>query len=138
MFNLDVEPIHWEPIPIKDHIGWWYYGAMSESSILVDGKKYGIILRIWSQDGSLNFTHVPLKKFRFQHEYVYPEDDNELGGVTEGTLEALLNTAHIVYNNWLRLHNSRRFQLSAFCTMLNKLYAINHLDAEDAEEEGEE
>ena len=134
MYNLDVEPIHWEPMPIQDHSRWWAYGAMSKSKLTIEGKEYGIILRIWS-DVSLYHTDRPLEDFYCEIEKTYPDHDSVFSGVLEGTLEKVLNDAHLEYLSWIRHHSNRLFQLSAFCTMLNKLYAINHLDSEEEEEE---
>lgn len=134
MYNLDVEPIHWEPMPIKDHERWWAYGAMSKSALQMEGKEYGLVLRIWSS-ASLHRTDQGLEPFYYQREAVYPDHDSVFGGVFQGTLEKVLDDADIEYREWVGIHKNRRFQLSAFCTMLNKLYAINHLDTE--EEEGE-
>lgn len=134
MYNLDVEPIHWEPMPIQDHERWWAYGAMSKSKLMIEGKEYGIILRIWS-DVSVYSTHRPLETFYYQKEVVYPDHDNVFDAIFEGTLEEMLAHAKQGYDTWVRHHSNRLFQLSAFCTMVNKLYAINHLDSEEEEEE---
>lgn len=134
MYNLDVEPIHWEPMPIKDHERWWSYGAMSKSTITVEGKTYGKILRIWSS-ASLHRTDQGLEPFYYQGESVYPDHDSVFGGTFQGTLAEMLNDADVEYREWVGIHQNRRFQLSAFCTMLNTLYALNHLGSEDAEEE---
>ena len=139
MYNLDVEPIHWEPMPIKDHVGWWFYGARSISQLRIEGKDYGLILRIWSQGGSVYSTDKNLEPFHFQWERIYPDHDDQFGPLITGTLEHVLEWAHNDYLDWIRLHGNRLFQLSAFCTALNKLYALNHLGTEDSEDsEGEE
>ena len=98
----------------------------------------GWFLRIWSQDGSLYHTDVPLETFRFQWERIYPDHDNQFGPTASGTLEDMLAKAHDAYQDWIRIHGNRLFQLSAFCTALNKLYALNHLGTEGSEEEEEE
>ena len=134
MYNLNVKPIRWEPLPIQDRQGWWFYGAMGKSTLMVEGEEYGLLLRIWSHDSYLYETDVPLETFKFNHELTFPDQTVRVEPTEEGTLEEMLSLAHTTYKEWARRHHHRLFQLSAFCSMLNKLYAINHLDSEEEEE----
>ena len=93
---------------------------------------------------SLLHTDQPLETFKFQWEKTYPSlfpgipspvENDQFGPLKTGTLEAMLAEAHSAYQEWVRLHSNRLFQLAAFCTALNKLYALNHLGSEDSEEE---